>query len=139
MHLQINYIWIFQSLILQFVYYSLLRTILYQSNHKMILLLLDKHQLIDASFDTHYNHKQYFKTKFNYNITQLNKYWDILRDLIIKTARSTIPNHKVSSNSSQRLPSIIVNHNHKVKLISNIYYYFHKKNIDQQSWPSPSQ
>ncbi len=33
----------------------------------MILLSLDKCQLFDASLDTHYNQKQYFKTKFNYN------------------------------------------------------------------------
>ncbi len=73
------------------------------------------------------------------NITQLNRYWDILRDIIIKAARIIILNHKVSSNNPQQLPNNIVNHNHNVKLISNIYYCFHKKNIDQHLWPSLSQ
>ncbi len=68
------------------------------------------------------------------NLTQLNIYWDLLRDQILKAAHTTIPNHKVSPNSPQRLPNNIVNHNHNIKLINNIYYCFHKKIIDQHLW-----
>ena len=57
LHSRIDYIWISQSLIQQFIYCSLLRTTLYQSDHKMILLSLDKCQLFDALLDTHYNRK----------------------------------------------------------------------------------
>ena len=71
------------------------------------------------------------------NLTQLNIYWDLLRDQILKAAHTTIPNHKVSPNSPQRLPNNIVNHNHNIKLISNIYYCFRKKLIDQHLYPSP--
>jgi len=73
------------------------------------------------------------------NLTQLNKYWDLLRDHILKATHAIILNHKVSPNSLQRLLNNIVNHNYNIKLISNIYYCFRKKLINQYLWPSPSQ
>ena len=33
------------------------------------------------------------------NLTQLNKYWNLLRDHILKAARATISHYKTSSNN----------------------------------------
>ncbi len=80
LHSRIDYIWISQSLIQQFIYCSLLRTTLYQSDHKMILLSLNKCQLFDAPLNIHYNQKQCYKTKFNYNKMSTNS-WHNFTDL----------------------------------------------------------
>jgi len=52
-----------------------------------------------------------------------------IRDCIIKAAKEVIPHHKVTNNSTQRLPKPITQLQLVIKKVNRIYYSFKASNI----------